>query len=304
MDNVVELRPNQDNPFAKYNTPASPILFAVGERKIGWEMRNANFMPTSSHKAIIRMNQKGDAAVLLNVVGSGYRLVHNRELFTQVEDCMITEMLPEHLEDVIVEDKVSGFGRICYREYRFPNIKCHLANVRSNIGFRIIVQNGYGGSGLRILSGAIDYYCSNGMVSGEHLSTYRKHTSGLIISDLTGHIAKSLEMFTASQNMWQRWSVTPITHNKIMALFDAVSLSKKMREGLVDQYAREVEARGHNLWSVYSTLTYYSSHSDGAFNLRRTVEDQDTVAQTMLARELNVARWIKTPEWRALEERV
>jgi hypothetical protein len=302
MDNVVQLPvPDHTNPFAKYNTPNSPILFAVGERRIGWEMRSAAFLPTNSHKAIVRMNQHGDAGALLNVVGSGYRLIHNRELFTQVEDCMINEMLPEHFKGVHVKDKVSGYGRICYREYLFPNIRCHLANVQSNIGFRIIVQNGYGGSGLRILSGAIDYFCTNGMVSGEHLSTYRKHTSGLVISDLTGHITKSLEMFTASQDVWRRWTVTPITHNGVIALFDSVSMSKKMREGLIDQYARERETRGTNLWAVYCALTYYASHSDGIFNLRKTVEEQDSVAQTMLARELNVAKWIKTPEWRALE---
>jgi Domain of unknown function (DUF932) len=302
MDNVVQLPlPDKNNPFSKFNTPSSPILFAVGECRVGWELRNASFLPTESHKAIVRVNPQGDPVKLLNVVGTNYRLVHNRELFTQIEDCMINEMLPEHLVDVQVEDKVSGYGRICYREYRFPNIRCYLANVRSNIGFRIIVQNGYGGTGLRILSGAIDYFCTNGMVSGEHLSTYRKHTSGLVISDLSGHITKSLQMFADAQTAWQKWTVTPVAHNPVMALFDAVSMSKKMREGLIDQYAREREARGTNLWSVYSALTYYASHSDGTFNLRKTVEEQDSVAQTMLARELNVAKWVKTPEWRALE---
>ena len=302
MDNIVALRPPEETPFSKYNTPNSPILFPVGERPVGWMMRDGRYQPTKSHKAIIRVSADGSSAILLNIVGTGYRLVHNRELFTQVEQCMMDEMLPEHIEDVKVTDKVSGFGRICYREYLFPHIMCHLPHVRSNIGFRIIVQNGYGGSALRILSGAIDYYCTNGMVSGEYVSMYRQHTSRLEISDLTGHVKKSLETFTASQDAWLSWSRKSVRHDHVMALFNSIAGSKKMREGLIDQYAREREARGVNLWSVYSTLTYYASHNDGMFTLRSSVEEQNTTAQTMLTRELNVAKWIKTKEWLALQD--
>jgi hypothetical protein len=304
MGNVIALPRHVagDNPFDKFNTPNSPILFPVGEREVGWFVNDAlGFMRTNEHKAIVRFTSRGSGAVLLNIVGNGYKLVHNRELFVRVEDAMMNEMLPEHLYDVRVEDKIGSYGRICYRQYTFPSIRCHLPSVRSDIGFRIIVQNGYGGSGLRIIAGAIDYYCRNGMVIGDYISTYKKHTSGLVVSDLTTRIKDAIALFSGIQDTWGKWSRTPVKHDTTMALFDAVSTSKKMREGLVDQYAREQEARGSNLWSVYSALTYYSSHNDGNFALRRTVEEQDTVTQTMLARELNVSKWIKTTEWKALE---
>jgi len=35
--------------------------------------------------------------------------------------------------------------------------------------------------------------------------------------------------------------------------------------------------------------------------LRRSVEEQDTTTSIMLKRELNVAKWIQSDEWRALE---
>lgn len=301
--NVIHMPPpvTSDNPFAKYDTPDSPILFPVGERGVGWQMENGDYLHTPTHKAIVRLRRDGHIASLLNIVGSNYRLVHNRELFNKVQDVMINEMLPSHLHDVQVTDRVSSYGRVCYREYRFPSIRCRLRQVKSDIGFRIIVQNGYGGSGLRILAGAIDYYCTNGLVSGDYTSTYRKHTSGLVVGNLTGVITKALMQFTLSQDTWNKWSQTPVQHDATMKLFDAISQSKKMREGLIDQYTRERDDRGHNLWALYSALTFYSSHNDGAFTLRRTVDEQDTVAQTMLARELNVAKWIQSPEWQALE---
>ena len=143
MDNVTTLPiPDPTDPFAKYNTPQSLLFFPVGERRVAWETRNSGFEPTRSHKAIIRLNEKGDSAILLNVVGSTYRLVHNRELFHAVEQAMKEEMLPAHLHDVQVTDSLAGYGRVCYRKYVFPSIRCRILSARSDIAFRIIVQNG------------------------------------------------------------------------------------------------------------------------------------------------------------------
>ena len=93
----------------------------------------------------------GDAAHVLSVVGSGYRLVHNRELFRHVEDAMCKEMSASDLSGVRVTDKVSSLGRMCYREYVFPSIKCYVGSQdKTSVVFRLIVQNGYGGSALRV----------------------------------------------------------------------------------------------------------------------------------------------------------
>ena len=291
-----------DDPFSKFNSPTSPILFPVGERRVGWERRDGSFQKTASHKAIIRLNEKGDNAQLLNIVGSSYKIVHNRELFKAVEDAMHKEMLPEHLKDVQVKDRVASFGRVCMREYIFPSIMCRIPSVRSDIAFRIIAQNGYGGSALRIHSGAIDFYCTNGMIHGDYTSTYRRHTSGLVVSGLANVVTGALLQFTESRDVWNKWANTPVRHAEAMALFESIADSAKMKEGLLDQYTRETDMRGPNVWSVYSTLTYYASHNDGAFALRRTVEEQDSTATIMLRRELNVVKWTNSNEWKALTD--
>lgn len=290
-----------NDPFSKYNSPNCRLFFPVGERRIAWETRNGAYEQTRSHKAIIRLNPKGDGAILLNVVGANYKLVHNRELFSAVETAMVDEMLPEHLHDVQVADQVSGFGKVCLRQYVFPSIKCRLPQARSDIGFRIIVQNGYGGSALRIHAGAIDFFCTNGMIRGEYTSTYRKHTSGLIVGQLNLTIKSALHEFANGAEQWQAWAKKPVRFEQAMKLFEHIALSTKMKEGLSDQYTREVDERGNNMWALYSTLTYYASHSDGTFTLRRTVEEMDTVATTMLGRELNVARWVQSPAWKEIE---
>lgn len=303
MDNVVNMPAANDpnDPFAKFNTPDCSLFFPVGERKVAWETRQGGYQQTNTHKAIVRLRPDGSSVRLLNIVGNSYRLVHNRELFHAVETAMADEMLPEHLRDVQVKNRVSGYGKVCLREYVFPSIRCHLPNTRSDIGFRIIVQNGYGGSALRIHAGAIDFYCTNGMIHGDYTSTYRKHTSGLVVGHLNQTVKDAVLQFATGKEQWTKWANKPIRFGQAMRLFENIAASAKMKEGLSDQFTREVDERGNNLWALYSTLTYYASHGDGAFALRRTVEEQDSVATTMLNRELNVSRWIASPVWKELE---
>ena len=289
------------NPFDKYNTPASPILFPVGERNVGWQQRDGAYRRTPEHKAIIRLNEKGDNAQILNIVGSGYKLVHNRELFTAVEDAMISEMPPGDLSGVQVRDRVSGWGKICYREYVFPNIRRRLTKTVGDIGFRVIVQNGYGGSALRIHAGAIDFYCTNGMIRGEYVSAYRRHTSRLVLSKMNDTITHALSQYAIATDEWQQWAEIPVTNKQTMDLFRAIAASDKMRDGLTEQFMREQEVRGQNLWAVYSTLTHYASHPEGAFAFRKTVEEADAVAATMLRHEMDVARWTRTDQWKAMQ---
>jgi hypothetical protein len=139
------------------------------------------------------------------------------------------------------------------------------------------------------------------MIRGEYVSAYKKHSSRLVVTGLDNLVTKALMQFTESEVVWQRWVRTGVQHAAAMALFEKIAESAKMKEGLLEQYEREQDARGKNLWSVYSTLTYYASHADGAFNFRRTVDEQDTKASIMLKRELAVSRWTQSPEWQALE---
>jgi hypothetical protein len=172
---------------------------------------------------------------------------------------------------------------------------------RSDIAFRLIVQNGYGGSALRVHAGAIEFFCTNGMISGEFQSAYNKHTSGLVIAGVERTIERALDTFIADGVKWQRWADTHVEFQDAMNLFRELADSTKLQENLQQQYMLEREVRGDNLYSVYSALTYYASHADGEFKLRATVEQQNTEALVMLQREMKVKQWVETPAWRTLE---
>lgn len=286
--------------FEQYNTSASPILFPVGERATFWKNNQSQlFIPANTHKALVRQMPDGQPH-LLNIVGASYKLVHNRELFSAIEDTIERVMPAEMLVDPTVRDKVSHWGRTCFREYVFPATRTKLDSF-SQVAFRLIVQNGYGGSGLRTHSGAIDFFCTNGMIRGDYASTYNKHTAGLTISNFTNVIEDALRKYEEAKPVWLRWTQTKVPFASAMQLFKDLAKSDKLAQNLSDQYVREREVHGDTVWGVYSTMTHYASHNDGEFSLRKSTNEQDSVANTMLARELRVADWVQSPEWAVLE---
>lgn len=283
-------------PFTTANSDDSPILFPVALRQVGWRKRDGNYDPIVGNRAIVRLNGQGNDAYALSVVSSTYKLVTNRELFTTVEDAMIEYLPSAVISTVDVTDRVSHFGKTCYRTYVFPDMRCNIG-AKSDIAFRVIVQNGYGGSALKLLSGAIEFYCANGMVRGEYEQAYHRHTQGLRIDRLGQVLRHSIDAFWSGADELRRWTQTLVTREQTMNLFHELANTERLYDALMGQWAIERDERGSNAYSVYSAMTFYASHNDGDFASRA---QEDTVAFNMVHRETSVAKWIESPQWRAL----
>jgi len=307
LDSTVVAFPNQTpepNPFAKYDTPSSPIMFPVSERKIGWQMKDGTFMPTDTHKAIVRVDPRNtDRAHVINVVNRTYKMIHNRELFNTIQNAMIERIPPDKLSGVEVLDRVSEFGKTCYREYIFPNIRCTIGgSAKSDIGFRVLAQNGYGGSALRLYAGAIEFWCTNGMIRGLHHSTYRRHTSGCHVAGLDKLIDGALRTFTDAERDWFDWAHTPVSNYRTLEFFKQIAKSPAFLDKLQEHYVRECEHRGQTIWTVYSTLTYYASHGGKGEVFAARDDGNDNHATIMHNREIDVARWVESDKFKELAE--
>jgi hypothetical protein len=285
--------------FDQYNTSESIILFPVVERGTAWLSKEGKVHPTHTHKAIVRVMPDREPH-MLNIVGRSYKLVTNRELFTTVEETIEREVPAELLQDIRVTDRVANFGKVCYRDYVFPSTAVKL-DTHSQVAFRMIVQNGYGGSALRVHAGAIDFFCTNGMIRGDFVSSYHKHTSGLQVMSFGNVVHRALQSFEESKPMWARWTKTRVQHSAAMELFKELATSQRMVDGLGHQFLEEREHHGDTLWAVYSAMTHFASHNDGEFALRKSAEEQDSVANIMLQRELKVSEWVESEQFKALE---
>ncbi len=283
------------------------LFFPVVSRPLEIKCKDDRHVPVSTHKAICRPDGFSTEPVLLGVVGSGYKIVLNSDLFGAVERA-IEDNIPERLRaGAIVNDSTSNQGAFCLREYIFPEFQVPLKQRGhrgdTSLGYRSILWNTYDGSGAaKLLTGAIDFFCTNGMVSGEFEVFKRKHTSGFRIPAFGDLIEKNISSFHANVIEWQRWESIDITREKARNVLKALpSLSDSRAEKLSQQYDYEAHQRGGSVWALYCALTWFASHAEGQFSIRNTGADH--LAQTMQRREEQVLVWINSKAWKELVAR-
>jgi hypothetical protein len=180
MNNITTLHPTT-KPAAF--SSESDLYFDVWERPAYYKGQDG-YYEDASHKHIVRLHK--DKPVSLGVVGRNYKLLKNRELCEGIEDTFMDTLSKEELHGVSRRDRVSYMGATSIRDYIFPSIAAPIESRKSDIAFRAIVINGYDGtSSFKFYHGAIDFFCSNGMVTGSYDMIVKRHTSGLQVPRLT-----------------------------------------------------------------------------------------------------------------------
>ncbi len=287
-------------------SPPNPLIyFPVLERPLYWQAKRGphgerNLYPSPDHKQLVRSDN--GTPIPLAVVGHNYKVLQNEELFEAIEQNILDTLPPEKLVNVTVKDRMSYNGAMCMREYIFNDITAKVAG--NNIAFRAIVQNGFGNSSVKIIVGAIEYYCTNGIIIGTADRKVRRHTSGLNVAALSSYITNSLNLFEKSAEQWCRWTKIGLTDKVVQRFFDelvdAQYLSERLSRRLYRRFQHEKSGRGSTLWALTSALTYYSSHDDEdqGFGVRKT--ERDHHASTMMGREEQVRKIIRSKYFQRL----
>lgn len=250
--------------------PLSDALsFPVIERSIGWHSgKTDQWYPTEGHKMLLR-TRGVHVPTKLAIVGDNYKVVNNSELFPYIEKGMASVMTPDQMHGVTVRDKSAYNGRDCYREYIFSNMKCDLKG--GDVAFRLIVGNSYGAKAVTLMCGAIDFWCSNGMVFGVHEKTARKHTSGLTLNGLDQWIRQAQATFVSNSARLQKMTQMPIGTTAFKqieellsdeALLSARHAAQIMESTRKEAQNRDVSVLNANAWHLYSALTDWASHGD------------------------------------------
>lgn len=298
LDNSVTPSPKSNNPFP----PLSLALdFPVIERKIGWHSPHTEqWYPTEGHKMLLRVRSVRNGTTIptkLAIVGDSYKIVRNNELFPYIEQSMMSTLVPDMFNDVRVNDIVSFGGRDCYREYIFPHLKCDVRG--GDVAFRLIIGNSYGAKSITLMCGAIDFWCSNGMVFGVYEKTARKHTSGVTLNGIGGWLLNATSTFISHGRRLQKLEGMYINSTVMdgikKLLTDEALLSARHVEQIVDATHKEAATRQGtaafpSAWHLYSALTNWATHGD----VRDTGNDHE--ANTRFERNRHVERVIHAVE--------
>jgi hypothetical protein len=241
----------------------------------------------------------------LSVVSDKYRVVTNEEILVPLQQQMINYFDPIVLEEVKIKDTLSSNGVLSYSEYRLPRVKRAIetdTGHRTEFGLTFVMKNTFDGKGsVTMWSGLIDFFCTNGTVTGEYDITRKRHSRNFNTDGFISAFEMSMERHKAAVEQYQRYADMKIASTvKVQNLFDKLTNTNRAEQkrsgGLSDrlfaQWVDEVKVRGSNVFSVQSALTHYASHDDDRFALTKAGD-----GATLYKRSEQVTKWLSSNVW-------
>ena len=231
------------------------------------------------------------------VVGDSYKVTQMRD-FTDATEAMLMDALPnDKFKDMKINDSMSHGSAVRSRKYTFPafskpiETRKHQTEVALTVA---LVQSYDGSTSNGFVTGLLDFFCTNGMISGDYTKGNKRHTSGFNLTNFILDMDKVVKDFYNDIQRYQIWAGTdiPIVHAE--AAIEALpGMSDKLAKGIKDQYLTEVQTRGSNVWALASALTYYSSHNSEEFPIKGSAAN-DNVARALLDRSRKVNTWLRS----------
>jgi len=262
---------------------------------------DVEFEPTKvdDKKYVINSNT-GD---YIGIVGNGFTCANHGDFFRNVMDTT-TETLSEHdMEGAEIKWRSAHKDGWAMMDMTLPNVKAKITTDKheTTLMKRIIALHGVNGTcSNTTIFGAIDFFCLNGQITGDHSKVMRKNTSNFSLDRFITELHRSQQDFTAQAEQMQRWANTSLMHVDVKAMLEGIMKSDRKSEKMYGLYNQEVATRGRNLWALYSAFTNYATYADerNGFALRNT--GSDTQSKSLFMREVEVANWIKSPQFMAV----
>ena len=240
----------------------------------------------------------------LGIVGKSFQCASHGDFFRGVVDTA-TETLSEHdLEDAKYGFRTARNGAWAMLDITLPNVTMDISTDKfeTEIGNRIISLHGIDGScSNQVFFGAIDFFCTNGMITGDHDKVRKKNTSNFSMESFIYELNRARTDFYQQAQQMQVWAHTDLKYVDVSSLLDDMLGSKRKSEKMYSLYMQEASTRGHNKFALYSAMTNYATYADerNGFNLKNT--GNDTQAISMWSREQEVSKWISDDRFRLLE---
>ena len=260
---------------------------------------DVSFEPTrvADKKYVINNNTDEPIAI----VGENFNCRSHGDFFRDIMSRVTDNLTPHEVEGATITWRDAHHNGWAMMDMTLPNMKHTIVTPKheTEIAQRIIALHGVDGTcSNTVLFGAIDFFCTNGMVRGEHDKVKRKNTSGFDLDRFGEQVQKSNNDFKDYHQQIQRWANKSLFVGDVKVMLE--SLDKGKAEGLFQLYNQEAGVRGNNAFALYSAFTNYASYADerNGFKLRNT--GKDTAAKNMWEREEKVTRWIESKQFKEL----
>ena len=290
--------------FTEHNeTEQAQRFLAPVEEQILWYDRPVSHHASSLYES--QITELDSHKVLVDtwtgaptgVVGDKYKVTQMRD-FTDATEAMLMDALPnDKFKDMEINDTMSHGSAVRCRKYTFPafskpiETRKHQTEVALTVA---LVQSYDGSTSNGFVTGLLDFFCTNGMISGDYTKGNKRHTSGFNLTNFILDMDKVVKDFYNDIQRYQIWAGTDIPVIQAEGTIESLpGMSDKLAKGIKDQYLTEVQTRGSNVWALASALTYYSSHNSEEFPIKGSAAN-DNVARALLDRSRKVNTWLRS----------
>jgi len=240
----------------------------------------------------------------LGIVGKSFQCASHGDFFRGVVETATETLSNDDLDGARYNFKTARNGAWAMLDITLPNVTMDISTDKfeTEIGNRIISLHGIDGScSNQVFFGAIDFFCTNGMITGDHDKVRKKNTSNFSMESFIYELNRARTDFYQQAQQMQVWAHTDLKYVDVSSLLDDMLGSKRKSEKMYSLYMQEASTRGHNKFALYSAMTNYATYADerNGFNLKNT--GNDTQAMSMWSREQEVSKWVSDDRFRLLE---
>jgi len=240
----------------------------------------------------------------LGIVGKSFTCASHGDFFRGVVDTATETLSDADMQDAKYTFRSARGGAWAMLDITLPNVTMDISTDKfsTEIGNRIISLHGIDGScSNQVFFGAIDFFCTNGMITGDHDKVRKKNTANFSMESFIYELNRARTDFYTQAQQMQVWAQTSLKFVDIRSLLDDMLGSKRKSEKMYSLYMQEAATRGNNKFALYSAMTNYASYADerNGFNLKST--GKDTQAVSMWSREQEVSKWVSDDRFITLE---
>ena len=256
---------------------------------------------THFHKSKYVIN--GNTGEYLGIVGKKFKCASHGDFFTRAHNAVSEHLGEEVCDSMNLKFSTARNNAWVMMEMVMPNVLRKIVTDKhtTTIAPRLIALHGIDGScSNQVYYGAIDFFCTNGMITGDYDKIKRKNTTNFDLGRFIGELEHTIQDFNNTADTYQKWAEAKLYTIDVSAMLKSI-MSEEKAEKMFSLYNHETVTRGRNVWALYSAFTSYANPLNvdtNGFALRRT--GNDTQAQSLWKREQDVAGWINTPQFREL----
>ena len=244
-----------------------------------------------------------DTDEVIGIVGSKFNSVTHKEFFDNVCRTMSEQLGEEAMEGAKVKWNNARNGAFAMLDATLPATKALITTDKhqTEVSQRVIALHGVDGlCSNQVFFGSIDFFCTNGMIRGEHDKVRRKNTTNFNMATFIKELENANSDFYSQAEQLQEWARTPLEYNSVRDMLHSLMGSEKKGDKMLGLYTQEIQTRGQNAFALYSAFTNYASYADerNGFKLRNT--GNDTNAISMWGREQEVTKWVSSKQFKEL----